>query len=70
MVSPFVIFWCDIGSNVFPALGSAFTPIFGSDDSDRSLLGDIVKHWLTILAEGTHIDQETVRRFYNEATLR
>lgn len=54
----------------FPALGGAFTSIFGSDVSDRSLLGDIVKHWLSILVEESHIGQETVRRPYNEVTPR
>lgn len=48
----------------FSALGSAFTSIFGSDVNDRSLLGDIAKHWLTILVEETRIDQETVGCFY------
>jgi len=54
----------------FPALGSAFTSIFSDDVDNRSLLGDIVKHWLTILVEETHIGQETVRRPYNEVTPR
>lgn len=54
----------------FPALDGAFTSIFGSDVSDRSLLGDIVKHWLTILVEESRIGQETVRRSYNEVAPR
>lgn len=65
MVSPLAAVWFNV-ANDFSALGSAFTSIFGSDVGDRSLLGDIVKHWLTKLVEETHIHQETVRRFYNE----
>lgn len=57
-------------TDTLSALGSTFTSIFGSDVSDRSLLGDIVKHWLTVLVEQTDIGQEAVRRFCNDVTSR
>jgi hypothetical protein len=49
-------------NHIFPALASAFASIFCNDANDQSVLGDIVKHWLTTLVEGTHVDQQTVRR--------
>jgi len=49
----------------FSVLRTTFASTFGSDVNDRFLLGDIVKHWLTRLVEGTHIDLETVGRPYN-----
>jgi hypothetical protein len=55
--------WCDIVLNIVSALARALGSVFHDDVNDRFLLGDIVKHWLTILIEGTHIDQKTVGRF-------
>jgi len=52
------------------ALANTFTSIFDRDVNNRSLLSDIVKHWLTILVEETHVDQETVGRFYNDVATR
>lgn len=63
MVSLVVADWRNIVFNIIPALASAFGSIFCDDDNDRSLLGDIVKHWLTILVEETHIDQQTVGHY-------
>lgn len=65
-----MVAWCNIVANIFSVLGNTFTSIFDSDISDRSLLGDIVKHWLTILVEETRIGQETVRRFCNDVAFR
>ena len=49
----------------FSVLRTTFAAIFGSNVNDQSLLDDIVKHWLTTLVEGTHIDKETVGHPFN-----
>lgn len=61
MVSSLAIAQGNAVIDVFLALGSALSSVFGSDDSDRSLLDEIVKHWLTILVEETSVGRETVR---------
>lgn len=63
MVSFLVAAWCDIVLNLFSALASTLGSIFCDDVTDRTMLGDIVKHWLAVLADGTHIDQKTVGCF-------
>jgi hypothetical protein len=65
MVSLLVICQCNIAPNLFPALAGTFESIFSDDINDRSLLGEIVKHWLTILVEETDIDQQAVGYLYD-----
>ena len=63
MVSLLVVCQCNLAPKFFPALAGTFESIFSDDINDRSLLGEIVKHWLTILVEETHIDQQAVGHF-------
>lgn len=63
MVRLLVVTWRGTVHNIVPALADTFRSIFRNDINDRLLLGDIVKHWLTILVEETHIDQKTVGLF-------
>lgn len=65
MVSPLEAARCNTVPNAVPVLASTFESIFCGDVNARSLLGDIVKHWLTTLVEETNIDQKTVGRFYD-----
>ena len=55
--------WRDVMTDVVPVLASTFASIFYNNVNDRSLLGEIVKHWLTMLVEETHVNQQTVGWF-------